>query len=289
MGPSDSVPLITGDGLPPGSTTWRWPAVPPPGLPIGSRVLLPWQRRRLVRLYRFAALTRLVARESVAGMLDRLESDVNQMLAGDRVSQPVVRELRHDRRRSPEWALRHIVAAGRQDQLGTTYRDHDQLAAYCELSGGSMGALTVHALSATPDQPAVATAMAICSAARLMVICASVAEDAENSRCYVPTAELEFHGVTPEEVIADLPAVSGSVSQVISGLAARAIYELQNGVRGLPRLPLLARWGIAGVAAEAVVVHREMGRTRFDVLRPPPPIRRRQAARCLFRIVRGRI
>lgn len=287
------MPRTTGDGIFPGmpsdSAAWRWPAVAEPELPIGSRALPPWQRRRLARLYRFAALVQLVAGEGSPGLFDRLEADLNDVLAGDRVGQPIVNELRRGRRRYPEWALRHLVAAGRQDQLGTTYRDHDQLAAYCELSGGSMGVLTVHALAAAPERSAAATAMAICSAARLIVVCASVTADARSGRCYVPTAELEFHGVTPEQVIADLPSVSGSVSQVVSGLAARAMYELQDGIRGIPRLALPARWGIAGVAAEAVTVHRELQRAHFDVLRPPRPMRRGPAARRLPRIVRGRI
>lgn len=266
-----------------------WPAVPQPQLPVGSRVLPPWQRRRLARLHRFAALVRLVACGYDPEMLDTLEGELNHMLAGNRVGQSIINDLRHGRRRYPEPALRHIVAAGRQDQLGTIYRHHDHLTAYCELSGGSLGTLTVHALTATPDDSTVAIAMRICSASRLMTICGSVAEDATDGRCYVPTADLEFHRVKPEDVINDLPSVSRSVSHVVSGLAARAFYDLQQAVSALPRASLPVRCGLVGFAAEAIDLHRQMQRSQFDVLRPPARIRRTQAARWLPKISRGRI
>lgn len=284
------MPRAGGDGLVPDLPgAWRWPAVPTLRLPIGSRILPPWQRRRLMRLHRFVALVESVAAQPGGALLDRFEAGLNEAIAGERTRQPIIDDLRRNRRRYPEWALRHLLAAARQDHLGTTYRDHDQLVAYCDLSGGALGALTVHALAGSPDRAAIATGMAICSAARLIVVCASVQHDAGRGRCYVPTAELEFQRVTPEAVVADVAGVAGSVSQIVSGLAARAFYEMQYAVRELPRLPLPARWGIAGVAAEAVVLHRQLQRTHFDVLRPPPPIRARQAARRLPRLVRGRL
>lgn len=285
----ESISRAAGYGVLMNSGKSSWPAVPQPQLPVGSRVLPPWQRRRLARLHRFAALVRLVSCGNDSEMLDRLEGELNQMLAGNRVHQSIINDLRHGRRRYPGPALRHIVAAGRQDQLGTIYRHHDHLAAYCELSGGSLGTLTVHALTSTPDHATVAIATRICSAARLMTICGSVAEDASEGRCYVPTADLEFHRVRPEDVIDNLPGVSRSVSQVVSGLAARAFYDLQEAASALPRASLPVRCGLAGFAAEAVELHRQMQRSHFDVLRPPAQIRRRQAARRLPKTLRGRI
>ncbi len=284
----ESAAHSTGDGPP-----LPWPVVGEPVLPVGARALPPWQRAKLLRIYRFAALLQASAqppepdqRAAAGTLLDALEEDVSRMLAGHRSGHKVVDALRRYRNEWPASAFRHLLAGARQDQLGSCYLDYEGLLSYCDLSGGSLGVLTLHALQRTPKPEQLERVSAVYTSSRLLAICASVGLDAEYGRIYLPIDELQVHGATTAEVTGDLSRVSGPVSRLVEAVSDRAIYTLQAAGTVTRDLPPAPRLTVGGVVAEAVALHQEMFRTGFDVLQPPPQVKRRDATRGLLRAMR---
>jgi phytoene/squalene synthetase len=270
-----------------------WPVIGEPVLPVGARALPPWQRAKLLRIYRFAALLQASAQPpegnhsaAAASLLDALEEDVGRMLAGHRSGHKVVDALRRYRTDWPASAFRHLLAGARQDQLGSCYLDYEGLLSYCDLSSGSLGVLTLHALQRTPKAEQVDRVAAVYTSARMLAICAGVGLDAEYGRIYLPIDELQVHGATTSDVIGDLARVSRPVSRLVEAVSDRAIYMLQAAAAVTRDLPPAPRLAVSGVVAEAVALHQEMFRTGFDVLKPPPQVSRRDASRGLLRAMR---
>jgi phytoene/squalene synthetase len=228
-----------------------------------------------MRLYQFASFVQATA-DSVAddAAIDTLDDDVNRMLAGHRVGQPVINRLRRLRHRCPADGFRHLVAAARQDQLKVSYPDFESLMGYCSLSGGSLGVLGLHALARLPDAHQLDRVATIYASARLLVICASLREDAAGGRVYLPATELGLRGLTVSDVTTRLASVSPAVSEIVAALSARALYLLQAAAPVLRDLPPSARIVLSGVIAESVALHRMLHRAGLDVLRPPSPASR---------------
>jgi phytoene/squalene synthetase len=170
--------------------------------------------------------------------------------------------------------------------LGGRYRDYDGLLAYCELSGAALGVLTAHGLIRNPEPATVQRVAAIYASARLLVICASVREDAERAQVYVPTIELTLRGLRTCDVITDLPRVVRPLSDAVEALSARAFYALREAEPVLRELSMSARLAVGGVVAEAVTLHRELHRAGVNVLRQPLPVPRWSLWRTLVRVLR---
>ncbi|MBO0879711.1 MAG: squalene/phytoene synthase family protein [Mycobacterium sp.] len=270
-----------------------WPVVGEPVLPVGARALPPWQRAKLLRIYRFAALLQASAappegnhRAAAGTLLDALEEDVERMLAGHRSGHKVVDALRRYRSDWPAWAFRHLLAGARQDQLGSCYLDYEGLLSYCDLSGGSLGVLTLHALQRSPKQEQLDRVAAVYTSSRLLAICASVGLDSEDGRIYLPIDELQIQGASTSDLTGELRRVAAPVSRLVEAVSDRAIYMLQAAAAVTRDLPPAPRLAVSGVVSEAVALHQEMFRTGFDVLQPPPQVSTREAARGLLRAMR---
>lgn len=263
----------------------------PPPPPDGWRLLPLWWRARCSAAYEFAALVRTIADGAVPGeggmlleakgrlrALDLLDADVDRIFSHRHPRHPTLRRLRRHARRHGLSAgpLRHLLEAGRQDQLTTRYARFDDLLGYCELSGASLGQLLLSLLGgAAPAQLEQVGGML--TASRLLDLCLDTGLAAQLGRVYLPRDDLEAFGVDERALTAD--RTSPALRSAVEALARRAQYLLAAAVPVVPTLRPVARIAISGLLAETYASSRRLEEVRFNVLEDRPravPSRRRR-------------
>jgi squalene synthase HpnC len=255
--------------------------------PVASRVLPAAERTHLMAIYGFARLVDDIGDEAEGdrdALLDWLEGELRLAYAGE-PAHPLMRTLARTIRACdlPADPFERLIAANRQDQVVTRYRDLDELLAYCRLSAAPVGELVLRVFGeATPER--IERSDAVCAGLQIVEHLQDVREDRERGRVYLPQSDLRRCGVTDAEL--DAPYVSTALRGVlaIEARAARRLLAAGPGlVRQLPRRPALA---VAGFVAGGRAALDALEDAHWEILAGDPRPSRLTFARALGRTLR---
>jgi len=241
--------------------------------PVAARFLPRQVRTDLLAVYGFARLVDDVGDESSGDRgiaLDRIESELNRVFAGDS-THPLMRRLIPAVRAHaiPPEPFQELIAANRQDQVIARYPTFEDLLGYCELSANPVGRLVLYVFdAATPDR--IRLSNWICTGLQLVEHWQDVSEDYARGRVYLPGEDLIRFGVAEEELRAG-PA-SLAFRRMMSFEVNRARGLLDRGTPLCRRLPPRAGLAVAAFVAGGISALDAIARAGFDVLgaRPRP-------------------
>nr|WP_243748342.1 squalene synthase HpnC [Roseateles toxinivorans] len=151
--------------------------------------------------------------------------------------------------------LDDLLSAFMQDVVKSDYADRGELLDYCRRSANPVGRLLLH-LYGVDDALSLQRSDAICSALQLINFWQDLSVDGPRGRLYAPLADLQRHGLTPQQVLQcqDSPAARALIrdlctwartlmlegAPLVHGVPGRAGWELrlvvQGGLRILERI-----------------------------------------------------
>ena len=180
-------------------------------------------------------------RRDAMDTLHRFRDDAFQALRR-RSDQPILRELAHawSEFEIPSEPLHELFDGLEQDLHDIEFRTWSSLEPYCQSVAGSVGEICCAIFGVAADVPAsrvVASARTLGVAMQLTNILRDVGEDARRGRCYLPTDELDRHGLTPGAVLSGNIRRDPDAWQALMRLQvarARALYR-----QALDGIPLL--------------------------------------------------
>lgn len=241
--------------------------------PVAMRILPPRLRRHLLAIYGFARLVDQLG-DDLEGDRDAalaaLEADVDRIYRGEEPRHEAIRPLPATIRAFaiPRGPFDRLIAANRQDQQVESYRDWDELLAYCDLSANPVGELVLHVLRAATSER-IALSDAICTGLQLAEHWQDVREDlVERGRVYVPEDDRVHFGVTDADLRA--PVAAANVRALVQELVDRARRLLDE---GRPLLATLSGWGriaVAGYVGGGYATLAAIERADCDVLQGAP-------------------
>ena len=191
----------------------------------------------------------------------------------------------------PAQPLDELLSAFAQDVAftrdGAAYADMTQLLDYCRRSANPVGRLLLHLYGVTSAQ-ALAESDAICSALQLINFWQDLSVDIPRGRYYLPLAECARHGLPisdPGAQFAALPADARSAA-LIAELTRHARQLMQAGQPLARRVPGRAGWELRAVVQGGLRVLDRIEALGPAALRQRPRLRRRDAPRLLWRMLR---
>lgn len=258
--------------------------------PVASRVLPPATRRHLLAVYGYARLVDDIGDEAEGDrgrLLDWLADELAAVYGdgGQVPSHPLMLSLRETVRACalPRDPFERLIAANRQDQVVTRYKDLDALLGYCRLSAAPVGELVLGIFGyATPDR--IELSDRVCAGLQITEHLQDVQEDRRRGRVYLPHADLVRCGCSVDELDGDEPGTAFRGVMAIQVAAARRM--LASGVvlmRTLPTRPALA---VAGFVAGGRAALDAIEAAGYDVLGGSPRPSRVAMARALGRTLR---
>jgi len=175
--------------------------------PVGSWLLPSRLRAPVVQIYRFARYADDIADEGDAPVDQRLAAlgalrvDLDRMEAGTYPPDGHWSELALTARAHalPLERLRDLLRAFEQDVRGASYRDYEELLAYCRYSANPVGRLLL-ALYQRPEQQLAEWSDSICTGLQLVNFWQDIDRDYAKGRVYVPQSEFARFGVTAAQI-----------------------------------------------------------------------------------------
>jgi squalene synthase HpnC len=223
--------------------------------PVASLLCPPRLRPPIAALYRFARTADDIADEGDAGGEQRradlaaYRADLAAVLAGRAHGGrwPQVFDALAPQVRAfalPAAPLHHLLDAFEQDTHNPLYPDRAALLGYCARSADPVGRLLLH-LYGVDDARSLAQSDAICTALQLINFWQDLSVDGPRGRHYVPLADAQAHGVSPQDLAAcrDSPAARA----LVASLCAWARALMLEGAPLALRLPGRAGWELRGV------------------------------------------
>jgi len=219
---------------------------------VASVLLGRRRRRHLMAIYGFARLVDDVGDEASgdrSALLDRVESELDQIFAGERPEHPIMTALAHSvwtcgLDRDP---FQRLIEANRRDQVVTRYRTFDELLSYCKLSAAPVGELVLAVFdAATPDR--IALSDRICAGLQVTEHLQDMSEDYARGRVYLPREDLERFGCSDEDLAGAAPPTP-QTRALIAFEAQRAHRLLTEGAPLARTLPPRPRLAVAGFVA----------------------------------------
>lgn len=199
--------------------------------PVASWLCPPALRPAVVAIYHFARTADDLADEGDASTVERAaalrdyRADLVAVVAGrlpsprwTGVYAPLAREIH--RLQAP--LLHDLLDAFEQDLHPPRYRDRAHLLDYCRRSANPVGRLLL-GLYGVQDAVSLRRSDAVCSALQLINFWQDFSRDGPRGRLYVPQADLDRHGIPPEDVLGcrDSPAARALIQDL--GDWARAL------------------------------------------------------------------
>ena len=178
--------------------------------PVASLLCPPALRPAVTAVYHFARTADDIADEGEAPPAQRLadlaafRAELVAVVAGRKPGPrwPKVFAALGLRLRShalPPPLLHDLLDAFEQDVRNPPYPDRAALLDYCRRSANPVGRLLLH-LYGLRDARSLQQSDAVCSALQLINFWQDLAVDGPRGRCYVPTADLQAHGVSHSEL-----------------------------------------------------------------------------------------
>jgi hydroxysqualene synthase len=257
--------------------------------PVASVLCPPALRPAVVAIYHFARTADDIADEGDATGAERAQTlhayraDLAAVVAGQppsprwsRVFTPLAREMH---RLQPP-LLHDLLDAFEQDLTPPRYRDRPHLLDYCRRSANPVGRLLL-GLYGVGDALSLRRSDAICSALQLINFWQDFSRDGPNGRLYVPQADLDRHGLSPEDVLAcrDGPAARALIAELCAW--ARALM-----LEGAPlalTLPGRAGWELRFVVQGGLLILDKIAARHHDSLLHRPSLGVRDLPRLAWR------
>ena len=240
--------------------------------PVASWLCPPRLRPAVVAIYHFARTADDLADEGDESTAERVQAlrdyraDLAAVVAG-RPASPrwahVYTPLAREMHRLQPALLHDLVDAFEQDLAPPRYRDREHLLDYCRRSANPVGRLLL-GLYGVGDATALRRSDAICSALQLINFWQDFSRDGPNGRLYVPQADLDRHGLSPEDVLAcrDSPAARA----LIADLCAWARKLMLEGAPLALTLPGRAGWELRFVVQGGLAILDKIAARRYDSL-----------------------
>jgi squalene synthase HpnC len=178
--------------------------------PVASVLCPPALRPAIRAIYDFARTADDIADEGDASATERLadlaayrqalEAACGGQSSGARwrdVFEPLALRVREFS--LPQALLNDLLGAFEQDVRNPLYADRSALLDYCSRSANPVGRLLLH-LYGIEDAMALRHADAVCSALQLINFWQDLSVDGPRGRHYIPTADLQVHGVSTDEL-----------------------------------------------------------------------------------------
>ncbi|MCS6996459.1 MAG: squalene synthase HpnC [Casimicrobiaceae bacterium] len=282
-----NLPSLARNAAPPeaaASDGWLWVDGHYENFPVASRLLPRRERALVMALYRFARFADDLADEGSARdeerlvALAQLEAQVQALFACRESSKPVprlpvVQALARLRDQMPSLGAEPFLAllsAFRQDVTKTRYANRRELLDYCARSAQPIGRVVL-AIFGIHDRQLERLSDALCNALQLINFWQDAARDAERGRLYVPLADLERYGLSPEHF-----PHKGGHEALMHELCAWTLTFLREGCALLPHLPRRLAWEVTATIAGGMRILERIAQARYDV-RSRPVLRWRDA------------
>jgi squalene synthase HpnC len=255
--------------------------------PVASRVLPPAARAHLMAIYGFARLVDDIGDEAEGdrgALLDWVEHELRLAYTGE-PTHPLMRTLARTIRACdlPADPFERLIAANRQDQVTTRYRDLDELLAYCHLSAAPVGELVLRVFGlATPER--IERSDQVCAGLQIVEHLQDIREDRALGRIYLPQADMRRCGCVEADL--DAPTASTALRGVLA-IEARAARRLLAAGPGLVRdLPLRPALAVAAFVAGGRAALDALERAHWEVMAADPRPSRLTMVRALGRTLR---
>jgi squalene synthase HpnC len=248
--------------------------------PVASALCPPALRPPIVAIYHFARTADDIADEGDAPAESRLadlaafKADLAAVAAGrepgprwPRVFGPLARQMRAFELPAP--LLADLVDAFEQDVRNPAYATRAQVLDYCRRSANPIGRLLLH-LYGVHDADSLRRSDAICSALQLINFWQDLSVDSPRRRIYVPAEDLQRHGLTPDDLVAqrDGPAVRTLVRE----LCAWAGGLLREGAPLALRVPGRGGWELRFVVQGGARILERIERMQHATLLQRPKL-----------------
>jgi 15-cis-phytoene synthase len=162
----------------------------------------------------------------------------------------------------PVESLAAIVDGVEMDLTTTRYTDFEGLKRYCDRVAGAVGIVSLHIFGFT-DQRAPGRAEDLGVALQIVNIMRDVAEDAGRGRIYLPTDDMEQHGVSEADIVA--AQMTPGLRELLAQQGARARSFFAEGRQLLPLLDRRSRMCVATMSGLYVEILDEIEARDFDV------------------------
>lgn len=238
----------------------------------------PALRPAVVAIYHFARTADDLADEGDATTAQRVQAlldyraDLAATVAGGQPSPrwtAVFTPLAREMHRLQPALLHDLLDAFEQDLTPPRYRDRAHLLDYCRRSANPVGRLLL-GLYGVDDAVSLRRSDAICSALQLINFWQDFSRDGPNGRLYVPQADLERHGMSPEDVLAcrDSPAARA----LIADLCGWARTLMLEGAPLALALPGRAGWELRLVIQGGLAILDKIAARHHDSLLYRPSV-----------------
>ena len=270
--------------------------------PVASWLCPPRLRPPIAAIYRFARTADDIADEGGATSAQRLadlaalRADLHAVAGGHAPSArwaPVFGPLATQMRAFtlPAQPLDELLSAFAQDVAftrdGAAYADMTQLLDYCRRSANPVGRLLLHLYGVTSAQ-ALAESDAICSALQLINFWQDLSVDIPRGRYYLPLDLCTRHGLAIRQPARDFAALrpTQTTAALVAELASHARQTMLQGAPLVHRVPGRAGWELRAVVQGGLRVLDRIEALGPAALRQRPRLRRRDAPRLLWRMLR---
>ncbi len=252
--------------------------------PVASWLCPPHLRDAVVALYHFARTADDLADEGDATAVQRLSDliDYRQDLlsvchipAGaisgrwPHVFVPLRDSIRHHALPIP--LLHDLLDAFKQDVEKTAsracYSSQTELLDYCRRSANPVGRLLLHLYGVTTP-PALELSDAICTSLQLINFWQDLSRDIPRGRFYLPTEEIELHGVQQADLLTLRQTPSATLLIAACALAARA--SMLKGAALVHMLPGRAGWELRLVVQGGLRILDKIEAMKFATLERRP-------------------
>jgi squalene synthase HpnC len=257
--------------------------------PVASRILPRTVRGHLYAVYAFARFVDDIGDEvgppgrDVLAALDAVDADLDRIFSGTPAHLPPLRPLLAtvEACALPRAPFDALVTANRQDQVVTAYGTREELLDYCVLSANPVGRLVLAVFGVTPSAAMLRRSDDVCTALQLIEHWQDVREDATRGRVYLPSVDLDRHGVEREDLLRD--HATPALRALLADVTGWAEEHLRRGSYLVGDLRGAARLAVAGYVAGGAAAADALARAGFD---PLPRVPQPRSARVLRTAVR---
>lgn len=185
----------------------------------------------------------------------------------------------------PKQPFADLLAAFRQDQVITRYRNMQEVLEYCRYSANPVGRLVLYACGYC-DEERFRLSDATCSALQLANFWQDVCVDFAKGRVYLPQDDMRRFGVTDETIAAGVATAPFRALLDYEVDFARRLFE-----EGLPLIGMVGRELAVDLdlfSRGGLAILRAIERQDYDVLSARPAIAKRTKLALALRAVSGK-
>jgi squalene synthase HpnC len=274
--------------------------------PVASVLCPPALRPPIRALYAFARTADDLADEGDASRAERLASlaafgeDLERIHRGEPPSPRWSRVFTDLAQAKQAWHLpvepmRALLSAFGQDVVRDRYAERAEVLDYCARSANPVGRLLLH-LYRLDEPGALARSDDICSGLQLANFWQDLGVDASRGRVYLPAADCQRHGFSPDDLVEARRAGARPPSDALLRASAAAVLEacdwaaglLHRGAPLVHQVPGRAGWELRAVVQGGLRIVEKVRRLDGRTLVARPTIGPADAIPLAWRVLRMR-